>query len=773
MANTPAINNFNAGELSPYLYSRNDLKKYNSGCLTLENFQALPYGGAVRRPAIKYIAETKNNENVKLIEFERSSGNTFVLEFGAGYIRFFKDGAPVLDGGSPYEVTGTVYSEADLPLLRVVQSADVMWLVHPSHPVQRLSRFSDTNWTIAEDVLGFKVFREQNVTSATMTYTGALTAGTTGAALAASEDTFDGNHVGSYWEIKHPRDALAITTYNATSGSATVASPSGTGSSIAASAGVRVALYTRGTWTANCKIAIWRSEDDGSTWEQFRFYDMSERNVDTSWTEGNTKSLYVITKNNVSVGTGVFTFTVDEAYDTGVVEITTVTDAQTAVVTVITAMGKSGVATTKWSEGAWSDFRGYPSVVALWESRLIFANTLSDPNTIWLSTVDDYSNFNQTTLDDASMTLTLNSGRLDEIRWLVPQSALVIGTTGSEWALTSISDNKPVTPSEFSLKRKTTYGSNSYVPGVMVNSAILFVMRQGRKIREFVFNWEAQDYVAPDLTILAEHITEGGVIGAAYQQQPDNNLICIRADGTMIPMTYERDQDVTGWQRWVNDEFTFEDVAILPRDDDEDEVYVSCKLTVDGTVKRYIGIFDSREWGTDIATEWAGADFYSVFTSPATTTLSGLDYLEGKTVDITRDGMVEPQRVVTGGEVTITKAGQRIVVGLPYRSTMAPMYIEPASQFVQPLGKHKGVFKAVVRFKDTIEAKVGQTLGSLTRVKFRTTADTLDTQVDLFSGEKKVNFDNTYELLHTCYIVQDKPLPMTVVAMVPWVEVHE
>ena len=766
MANTPVINNFNAGELSPYLYARNDLKKYNSGCLTLENFHTLPYGGVIRRPAIKWVAESKNNDKIRVIDFKFSSEQTYALELGAGYIRFFRDGAPVLDGGVPYEIT-TVYSEEDVQNLRFIQSADVMWIVDGSNPVQRLSRFGDTSWTIANDVLDFQVFRSQNITDATLAYAGTLTTGSSGT-LTASTDTFDENHEGSYWQLKHIRTQTAVSAVNDNAAATVPPTPTTTTNNIIAPAGVSVGFSTSGIYAASQVLSIWRSFDAGVTWEQFRFYAMTGRNVDTSWTEGNEEAMYVITSaNGVS---GAFALTVDEAFDTGTVLITNVQSATLADVDVVRTLGSTD-ATAKWSEGAWSTFRGFPQAISLWESRLIFAGTTSDPNTLWLSTIDDFSNFNQTTLDDASMTLTIGSGLLDEIRWMVPQTALIIGTSGSEWALEAESDSKPVTPSSFSLKRKTTYGSSSRVSGILINSAVLFVMRQGRKLREFVYNFDTADYLAPDMTILAEHITESGIVAAAYQQQPDNNVLAIRNDGTMIPMTYERDQDVTGWQRWNNTEFLFESVIVLPRDEDEDEVYVSCKLTIDGVVKRYIGIFDNREWGTDIATEWQGADFYTVFDNPATSTISGLDYLEGKVVDITRDGMVEPQQTVTGGEITITKTGARVVVGLPYTSILAPLYVEPAAQFVQPMGKHKGLFKAVLRFKDTLSAKVGQSLDTLNTVKFRKTTDPLDAQTALFSGEKKINFDNTYKLLHTCYVVQDKPLPITVVAMIPSVEV--
>jgi hypothetical protein len=172
---------------------------------------------------------------------------------------------------------------------------------------------------------------------------------------------------------------------------------------------------------------------------------------------------------------------------------------------------------------------------------------------------------------------------------------------------------------------------------------------------------------------------------------------------------------------------------------------------------------------------WTGTITFSsapfAFVNQSSTSLSGLDYLEGKTVDIIRDGMTLPQQEVSSGSITLDKLGERVVVGIPYDPAMAPIYVEPMVQFQQPMGKKKGLFKAVLRFKDTIHAKVGQSLDKLRTITFRTTGDELDTQVDMFSGEKKISFDNEYEFLHTCYVKQDKPLPITVVAMIPYVEV--
>jgi hypothetical protein len=808
MANQQVINSFNAGELSPYLYARNDLSKYNSGCLTMENFQILPYGGAVRRPAIKYISTAKNNEKVRLISFEFSSSQAYVIELGNLYARFYKNGAQLTKTYSAW-LTTTAYSIGDLVTnssvhyrclvahtsgtfatdlsngkwvatagasdlayeiptpwtvsnvygLKFTQSADVMWFVHPSYPVQKLSRFGDTSWTLVEQVPEYPALLDTNTTAITLTpsaTTGSIT-------LTASSNFFDANHVGAYFEIEHVRTNNVLSVLNATG--AGPANPASSTTNVLSGRG-DITFTTTGTWLSTDDIVVWRTIDGGTNWEKFRQYNLNGRNVDTLWEEEESSAIYAVT---ATAATGGFRLVVNEFYTKGLVKITGYTNTTTVSATVVQKLGNT-TATKRWTEGAWSTYRGFPTAVTIWENRTWYAGTLNKPNTIWSSKINDFENFELGSLDTAAINLTIGSGLIDEIRWLLPQKTLVIGTVGSEWVLEAESDNKPVTPSSFALKRKTTYGSNN-VQAVLVNSAGLFVMRQGRKVREFTYRFDVDDYVAPDLTILSEHITAGGITTAAYQQQPDNVYLAIRADGTMIPMTYERDQEVTGWYRWTVDggNGDFESVCVLPKDNDEDEVWVSCAITVGNARKRFIGKFDKREWGSNIATEWAGQDFYVTATSPAGNI--SVSHLEGKSVAILRDGMVDPDQTVTSGVVTPSKAGTRFVVGLPYTSTMAPMYVEPQIQFIQPMGKHKGLFKAVLRFKDTINAKVGQTLDRLEQVIFRTTGDVMDAQVDLFSGEKKISFDNSYEFLHTCYVVQDKPLPITVIAMIPTVEV--
>ena len=138
---------FNAGELSPFLYGRVDIAKYASGCRTLENFVCLPHGPAARRPGLQFIAPVKvAGKYVRLVPFQVSTEQAYILEFGENYIRFYKEGGQI---GAPYEVA-TNYLESDLTRMDFAQSADTLFIAHDRHVPAKLLRISDTNWVLSD-----------------------------------------------------------------------------------------------------------------------------------------------------------------------------------------------------------------------------------------------------------------------------------------------------------------------------------------------------------------------------------------------------------------------------------------------------------------------------------------------------------------------------------------------------------------------------------------------------------------------------------------------
>ena len=95
---TLALTAFIAGEFYAKLDGRTDFEKYQAGCKTLENMLVHPQGMASRRVGTQFISEVKtSSEKTRLIPFEFSTTQTYILEFGNGYIRFFKDKGQILE----------------------------------------------------------------------------------------------------------------------------------------------------------------------------------------------------------------------------------------------------------------------------------------------------------------------------------------------------------------------------------------------------------------------------------------------------------------------------------------------------------------------------------------------------------------------------------------------------------------------------------------------------------------------------------------------------
>ncbi|EKT4522797.1 hypothetical protein QEM13_002040 [Pseudomonas putida] len=139
---------FSAGEVAPATYARVDLARYYTALKTCRNFVVLPEGGAQNRSGTRFITEVKNSSaRTRLIPFQFSTEQTYILEFGNLYIRFISMGGQVVSGGSPYEIVSP-YTTAQLQALKFTQSADVMTIVHPSHPPRELARLGPTNWTL-------------------------------------------------------------------------------------------------------------------------------------------------------------------------------------------------------------------------------------------------------------------------------------------------------------------------------------------------------------------------------------------------------------------------------------------------------------------------------------------------------------------------------------------------------------------------------------------------------------------------------------------------
>ncbi|GAT33294.1 hypothetical protein TSACC_21707 [Terrimicrobium sacchariphilum] len=744
------IPSFNAGEISPYLDARADLEKYASGCRLLENFIIMPYGGVFRRPGTEYLGTAKySDKRCRLVGFNFSTTTRFVLELGNLYIRFWSNGYQVTSGGSPVEVVSP-YLESELRDLQYVQINDVMYFVHPAHEPMKLTRVTDTNWTFASVAWDWPAFLDENVTATTITPS--ATTGT-GITLTASAALFDWGHVGGYFQIAHARTNAAVALTSVTA--------SGSSGGLAVLGSWDFTTY--GTWVG--VIQLQRSKDSGSTWETFRTFSVAgDRNITATGKETGESQLR-ITYTHTS-GTLTARLEAIDAREYGVVKITAITDTTHATADVVNDLAGTG-ATKIWSEGAWSVKNGFPRTVALHEQRLWFAGTSGRPQSLWGSMIDDFENFRTSALDDSGLFFTLSAQESNVIQWLLSQKSLLIGTAGGEWTLGSTDSNAAITPANVKASQESSYGSK-YLRALIVNDVVLFVQRQGRKVRELLYSNQTESMVAQDLTLLSEHVTKGEILETAFQQQPDAIYWTITGTGQLVGLTYERLQNVVGWHRHTTDG-TFESVATTYGANGADEVWVAVKRTVNGQDVRYIERFrtDFRESfeAEDKENWWYLDSAKRVTLSPESASVTGLAHLEGRTVDILADGAVSPARTVSSGAITLQAPAGTVLVGLPFVSTLKPTKLEMTQYGTR--GKTKRVHRINLSFHKSLGGLFSTNGSEFWDIVSRTTADAMDDSPPAFTGDKNLATGADHSASADIIIRQEQPLPLTILAITP------
>jgi len=653
---TLALTSFVSGEFSAKMDGRTDFEKYSSGVKTMENFLVHPQGAATRRIGTQFISEVKTSSaKTRLIPFEFSTTQTYVLEFGNTYIRFYKDKGQIVTGGStPYEISSP-YLTAELFDIKFAQSADVMYITHPNHEVMKLSRTGHTAWTLTEI------------------------------------DFTDGP-------------------YLAQNTSATTMSPSGTSGSV----------------TITASTSTFAATDVGR----------------------------------------LITFSSGRAKITGYTSAT-----QVAATTQVNFSGTGAV--TTWKLGAFSNTTGHPSCVSFFEQRLVFAGTLSEPQTLYFSKAGDYENMTTGTNADDAMVYTIASNQVNAIRYMKAVRTLVIGTTGGEFTVSADGTNASVTPTNVTIKKQSSFGAAN-VDAIPAGNAILFLQKAKRKIRELAYNFDSDGYVAPDLTILNDTVTKTGINEMSYQQEPDSIIWCVRDDGQLAGLTYQRSENVTAWHRHIfggvfgSGNAVCESVASISGTLTEDEVWVIVKRTINGATKRYVEVFSDFDFDETTSTDFKFLDSHLSYSGGSTSTLSGLAHLEGQTVSILADGATHATKVVSSGAISLDRACTKACVGLSYDSVLQTMRIEGGAAEGTSQGKTKRISKVVLRLFETVGVKVGPSLTTLETIPFRTTSSLLSSPVDtLLAGDKEIEFRDDYNSDGFIFVKQDQPLPCSVLAIYP------
>jgi len=414
----------------------------------------------------------------------------------------------------------------------------------------------------------------------------------------------------------------------------------------------------------------------------------------------------------------------------------------------------------------------YPSDVTFFEQRLVFSGSNNNPQTLWFSKSADYENFTTGTADDDALIYTIASQKVNAIRYLAPTRVLTIGTSGGEYVLTT-TNGGPVTPTSTVIRKYSNYGCGVHTP-IQVADLTVFLQRGARKIREFQYAGEVNTgaYAAVDITILSEHLTEGGIKEFAYQQEPESIIWALRNDGTLLGLTYRREEEVVAWHKHIiggefnSGQAVVESIATLPTDSGEDELYMVVKRTINGGTRRYVECMKPYDFGNDTTAAFF-VDSGLAYSGSEVSSVKGLYHLEGESVSVLANGAAHPDKTVSEGGISFDFGVTSGAVGLGYTSQMQTLRLEAGSSDGTSQGKPKRIHDITIRFHETVGAEVGTDSANADEIFFRDSSMNMDEAVPLFTGDKEIEFPGGFEEGDRIFLRQSQPLPMTVLALYP------
>lgn len=569
-----AYRSFQSGELSPAMYARTDLQRYATGLRTLRNATVLRTGGVQSRAGFEYLGSTKADGAARLVEAVFDTTANYVLEFGNLYVRFWKDGNPIvittpaawvtataytvgtlrsnggtnylcliahtsgtfatdLAAGKWYALTGliyewpTPYTTAQLEELQFAYQLNVVTIVHPSHPPATLTRTSDTLWVL-DDI--------------------------------------------SFSQTENAVANIAV------SGGA----GSGWGYTVSAIFGSGYAI------TVGPAVAIVRTNSTQPTISSYNF-EVGTTPRTVTWNAVTGATGYMI---NVNRAAG------EVLYVQNVGAVTTFTDYGSW-----NGASTSSYASYEARLAAAAPFGAageYPSVVGAYQQRLLLSGTTNNPDVVRASAVAEPYDFftSDPIVDSDAMEWRQIGRRLNRLRHFVEVAQRLFQFSDVGEAVVQGDTDGVLRPGEVNPRQFSENGAASYPAPLVVNDTALYVQARGSVVRDLA-PAQLDGFTGSDLTLQAAHLVDGlRLTGWCYQQTPNSVVWVVRDDGTLLSLTYVRELGILGWATHDTDGFV-ESVCCVP-EGSVDSVYAVIRRTIDGNTKRFVERMSDRLAATPI-----------------------------------------------------------------------------------------------------------------------------------------------------------------------------
>ena len=795
---------FTGGELSPEMLGRLDDAKYADGLSLCLNFITTPQGPAINRPGFQYIGTVKNPAvKTRIIPFVFSSIQTRVIEMGAGYFRFwayntgvgyaqplltiplgnynagtfYSPGDVVVQSANQYVcITATTgnaptgahtsnawwyylqtnqyeipngYAAADLMDIHYVESNDVITLVHPNYPPLTLNRSTNSAGEIWY--------------AASPNYGNSLPVPSTPAYSVSWGGVTPPNTPANWSGATVSYSTGAVVTYNGNQYLCIAA--------IAANVSNPVPSVDPNHWTGQTNIL--------QTYIPYSYVVTTVSNDQLQ--ESTPSGILNINGSTPSTGANLLTtgctitlsWTGTAGYYYNVYkligglfgyigQVYCVTSGTVALIDNNIAPDLTQTPPNYDGYAAFNASNQYPGAVGYFQQRKCFAGTLNLPQNIWMTKSGTESNmsFCLPVRDSDRVAFRVAARESQTIRHIVPLTQLILLTSSGEWKVSGAS-SETVTPSSVSVLPQSYIGSSNVQP-VTINNSLIFAAARGGHLREMTYSWQMAGFVSEDMSLRAAHLFDNQtIVDMAYSKCPRPIVWCVSSSGKLLGMTYLPEQQIESWHQHSTLNGSFESCCVVP-ENQEDVLYVVVNRTINGNQTRYIERLATRYF-TQLSAAFF-VDCGATFTNGSpVTTLTGLTWLEGQTVAVLGDGLVQNNKTVIGGSITLDTAATVVTVGLPITAQLQTLPLSAQIDGAFGQGRMKNIRKVWARLYQTASVQIGPNFSNLSNVYAPT--QTYGMPAQPITNTVPVVPQGTWTTEGQICVVQTLPLPLEVVGL--------
>lgn len=712
---------FNGGEVTPEFYGQMTDVKFQTGLATIRNFWVLPHGPVANRPGFAFVRAAKHADKKAVVRpFTYSTTQTLAIEMGDQYIRFHTQGATLLVSGVAAWSNATNYDVGDL-----VVSGGVNYYCITAHINQ-----APPNATYWYAMPAGDIFEMP---------TPYLEADLFDIHYEQSQDVFT---------ITHPNyPPSELRRLGATNWQLVVSTFS---SALSPPTGVAVTPTGSGSETYSYLVTT-----VGTAGQDESLISATASTTNNLLTTGNYNTITWL------AATGAVRYNVYKQSN-GLYGYIGQTDQLSFKDDNITAdIGKTPLIQSTPFSGAGN----YPASVSYFEQRKTWAQTINKPQNLWMSRSGTENNlaYSIPTRDDDAISFRIAAREANAIRHIVPLTSLLLLTSSAEWRVTSINTDA-LTPTSFSVRPQSYIGANNVRP-LIVNNNVLYVAARGGHMREMSYNFNAQGFASGDLSLRAPHLFDNlDIMDMAYAKSPQPIAYAVSSNGTLLGATYVPEQQIAAWHK--HDTYTIAGQSIIESvcvvaEGSEDALYAVIRRVINGSTVRYIERLHTRVFATPA--DQFFVDCGATYSGAPTSSLSGLSYLEGETVNILADGAVHRPLTVTGGAVTLDNEASIIQIGLPITGDLQTLPLAFETQALGQ-GRQKNINKVWLRLYQSGAPFVGPSLDKLIEGKIRTT-EPYGSPPLLKTGELEIDMKNAWAGDGSAYLRHTNPLALTLVSM--------